>query len=290
MTRYLSSIALFVETLIRILWLSVSSPRFYQDVLLHYKGYGIKYILNLAAISSVICTIIILNYTNIVKNYLDNDIIDSYEVRNIDHIINQLPNFNYDGKSLAIAIDQPLILSDLNGAKIVAIDPLNKLTPNETAKIPISTLKDLININLLDSNGNIINSWTTKYEQIFGTTPQIITKEKIKSTISAMLNKVSGIIPYTIIPVMTVITLFVILSTQYFLILALYIFFKVKKTAIALKDCIRVVMFSNGIFSVMQFIPFLAIKELNYVLWALQMWPNILMIIGIIRLQNSIIR
>ena len=96
MTTLVSTLTIFIKTLVKHLWLSVSSARFYQDVFYTYQGYGVKYILTLSIISSLICNIIFLGYVDKIQKYLSDNII-SESVVNIDHVIGQLPTINYNG-------------------------------------------------------------------------------------------------------------------------------------------------------------------------------------------------
>ena len=90
MTTLVSTLTIFIKSLAKNLWLSVSSAKFYQDVFSSYQGYGTKYLLTLSIISSLLCNMVFLVYVDKIQKYLAEDVI-SESVLNIDHIIRQLP-------------------------------------------------------------------------------------------------------------------------------------------------------------------------------------------------------
>jgi hypothetical protein len=288
MTTLVSTLTIFIKTLIKHLWLSISSARFYQDVFYTYQGYGTKYILTLSIISSLICNIIFLGYVGKIQKYLSDDII-SERVVNIDHVIRQLPTINYNGKDISISEDLPsVIIYGMDNTKILAIDPAGKLSNNDKIKIPVLLTKDEININLKDFNGKTKNTLPIKYTQIFGPQAQILNKETIKSSFIPLFKRAPTVLTYIIFPLTTIMIFITHLFEKSFMIVVVFIISRFRTEGRSLKDSIRVVLFSSGFCALFQSVASLVSIELNYVLWVLQTWANILMIIGIMRLQDRI--
>ena len=288
MTTLVSTLTIFIKTLVKHLWLSVSSARFYQDVFYTYQGYGVKYILTLSIISSLICNIIFLGYVDKIQKYLSDNII-SESVVNIDHVIGQLPTINYNGKDISIDEDSVSVIYGADNTKQLAIDPLGKLSNNDKIQVPILLIKDEININLKDFNGKTRNTLPIKYTQIFGSEAQVLTKETIKSSFIPLFKRAPTVLTYIIFPITTIMIFISHLFEKSFMVVVVFIISRFRTEGRSLKDSIRVVLFSSGFCALFQFVASLVSIELNYVLWILQTWANILMIIGIMRLQDRII-
>ena len=288
MTTLVSTLTIFIKTLIKHLWLSISSAKFYQDVFYTYQGYGTKYILTLSIISSLICNIIFLGYVDKVQKYLSDDII-SERLVNIDHVIRQLPTINYNGKDISISEDSASVIYGVDNTKLLAIDPAGKLSNYDKIQIPVLLTKDEISINLRGSNGKTKNTLPIKYAQIFGSEAQILTKETIKSSFIPLFKRAPTVLTYIIFPI-TIIMIFIShLFEKSFMIIVVFIISRFGTGGRTLKDSVRVVLFSSGFCALFQFAASLVSIELHYVLWILQTWANILMIIGIMRLQDRII-
>ena len=131
MTTKLYDILNAIKTLIRTLWLSVSSVGFYEDVYRRYTGYGLKYLFTLSLVSSVIYSAISLNYITTLRDYFNHDKLTPYTA-NLEHIIKQLPEISYDGKNIKVESEEtPLFLYNNNEGKIGVVDPNNKLNFND---------------------------------------------------------------------------------------------------------------------------------------------------------------
>ncbi len=285
MTTLVSTLTIFVKTLINHLWLSVSSAKFYQDVFSTYQGYGTKYIFTLSVISSLMCNVVFLVYADKVQKYLSDDVI-SESVVNIDYVVRQLPTINYNGKDIAISEDSALFIYDMNNVKLLAIDPAGKLSHNDKTQIPILLMKDQININLSDSDGKIRNTLPIKYTQIFGSEAQILTKENIKSSLASLFERASTVLMYIVFPITAIMIFINTLLEKSFMIVVIFVISRLGKSKSTLKDCIRVVLFSSGFYTLFQFVASVTLKELSYGLWVIQTWANILMIIGVMKSQD----
>lgn len=288
MTTLVLTLTSFIKTLVNHLWLSVSSARFYQNVFSSYQGYGTKYIFTLSIISALMCDIVLLNYADKIQKYLSEDIISRSTI-NIDHVIAQLPTINYDGKNIAISEDFSSFIYDVDNVKLLAIDPLGKLSHNEKMQVPFLLMKDQMIINLSGSDGKMGDALPVKYTQVFGSEPQVLTKENIKSSFATLLKKSSNMLTYIGFPILSVLIFINSLLEKSFMMVVVYIISRLGNGKSGIKDCIRVVLFSNGLYTLFQFVISLTFKELSYGLWVIQIWINILMVIGIMRSQGRTI-
>jgi len=282
MTTLLSAPLFFIKTLFTHLWLSISSVKFYEQVFNSYRGYGIKYILILSIISSFICTILFLNHMDKVREYLHKGTI-STNVEIIDHVMQQLPEIDYDGLKVSTQEDTPVFAYNLKNQKILALDPNNKLMPADRTKLPIVLNSQKIIINLTDSDGITRNTFPIDYTQIFGNTPQILTQTVIKSSLAEIFDRAPSIFIYLIFPVTALLILINALLEKSFIILMIYLITRFITISTSLKTCIRMVLFASGIFVLLQFIIILTVPALSTILWGIQTWANILMILGILK-------
>lgn len=287
MTTLLSTLIIFIKTLVNHLWLSVSSVKFYQDVFSSYRGYGIRYILTLSTIGSLMCTIILLTYTNKIQKYLSDDII-SESIKDIDNVMRKLPTIGYNGKDISLSEDSLFFIYDDDNVKVLAIDTNGKLSHNERVQIPILLLKDQININFSDAKGKAKNKLPIKYAQIFGSEAQVLTRETIKSNFVSIFKRVPEVLIYILFPVTALMIFINTLVEKSLMIVLVFIISHFARSKSSLKDSIRVVLFSSGFYAIFQFVASITLKELSYVLWIVQSWANILMIIGVMKSQDRL--
>lgn len=282
MTTLLFTASCFIKTLFQHVWMSVSSVRFYQNVFLNYRGWGVKYIIILNLISTFCSCVILINYTENIKKYLEGN--NTNKFANIDYIFQQLPILDYDGSSITVDSPQePILIKNMNNQTVIAIDNLNKIIAEVRIKIPIILGKEKIIINLLDQQGKAGNSVPIAYSALFGNKPQILTKENIKSNFVELLNKSSHTISIIVFPLLFLFNFFHIFWENIFLFTIILLFIKFSKSNNLTRDGVRVILFSNGFFVLFQFVLLLGIVELNYIVWIIQTWSSFLMIMAVIR-------
>ena len=281
MTTQLSSPINFIKTLFTHLWLSVSSVKFYENVFKNYKGYGALYILNLSLISSLICTVIFLNNVNEIRNYFNNDII-SAKTENIDFVLKQLPAIDFDGQRISIEDNNPIFIKNKNGKNVIAIDPANQIKPSDRDKYPILLSKDKMIIKLINSQGEAQNTFPIKLDQIFNSAPQILSKEVVKSTFAKLFDHAPRLFIYMIFPLTGFLIFLNTFLDKSFFIVMIFFVSRISKINIPMKSCIRLSMYASGFYALFQFIFTLAAPEYSSIIWFIQTWSNILMILGIL--------
>ncbi len=286
MTTLLSNPFFFIKTLIKHLWMSISSIKFYERVFRTYKGYGIQYIFSLSIISSLFCIILFLDHISKIKNYLNNNIM-SQDLLHIDHVIRQLPTIDYDGQKIFLTEETPLFINNFNNHKLLTIDPNLKLIPSDRIKIPIFLGDSTMIIKFFDSKGQMRYTLPIKYNKILGNHPQILTQDVIKTILATIFEKAPSLLIYLIFPIFSVLIFINVLLEKIFIVLMIYFITYFADIKASLKICIRMVLFASGVFTLFGFIIIFISKEFSTTLWILQTWANFLMILGILKTSGK---
>jgi hypothetical protein len=286
MTISLSTPLSFFRTIFTNLWLSVSSVEFYVRVFKDYKGYGVKYIFTLSLISAFICTTIFLNYAHKIEIYLTKDVVSNSYLENIDHVVQQFPEIEYDGSKISVQEETPLYLYSIDNNKVLVLDPDNKLKPSDKVELPVIFTTETIIVNLIDEESKAYYTLPLEYTKIFGDHPQLLTQEVLKSSLASIFSKTSWVFIYLLFPVLTLMIFVNVLLEKLFIIFVIYLMIRFSGQGTSLKTSIRMVFFASGVFVLLQFVIILAVPFLKTVLWMIQIWANFLMIIAILRVSG----
>lgn len=281
MTTLLSSPLPFIKNLFMHLWLSLSSIKFYERVFKKYNGYGISYILNLSLISSVICIAIFLYKLNTIQDYLKNNVM-SEKAEHIDFILRQIPPIEYNGQKISVDVDEPILIKNKNGTNILAIDPNNQIMPNDSNKFPIILSQKEMIAKFIDSDGDVKNTFPIKVDQILGKEPKILTNEEIKSSLAELFDQAPRILIYMMFPLTGFLIVLNTLLDKAFFIIMIFFVTKFSGLNLSIKTCIRLTMYASGFYALFQFIFIFFAREYASILWVVQTWANILMILGIL--------
>lgn len=281
MTTLLSNPLFFIKNLFTHLWLSISSIKFYEKIFKKYNDYGALYILNLSLISSVICTAILLYNVDKVQDYLKDNII-SEKVENIDFVLKQIPPIEYDGQNILIDTDEPILIQNKNGNNVLAIDPDSKTKPSDRNKFPLILSQDKMIIKLIGSDGEVKNTFPIKFNQIFDQDPKLLTHEEIKSSFARLFDQAPRILVYMIFPLTEFLIFLNTFLDKAFFIVMIFLVTKISGLGVSMKTCIRLTMYASGFYALFQFIFILAASEYSSIVWIVQSWANILMILGIL--------
>ncbi|MFK8039941.1 MAG: hypothetical protein AB8B67_01170 [Rickettsiaceae bacterium] len=171
---FIGNIVNVFHILIRQLYLSLTSPNFYWDVLRVYRGRGIKYLATISFIAVLIYSLFIMMDLIMFKKNFDNDKSGTF----VEQIIDQLPEMYYNGKIISAKnLSEPKIILDSNGNKIIAIDLNNKMNYSEKSSIPLTLTSSnlLISLNINDRHRNI----TIEYPKLLGNQPELLSKDNI---------------------------------------------------------------------------------------------------------------
>lgn len=289
MTTILFNLKNWFKSLSWNLFLSVTSPEFYVNVFKNYKGYGIKYLLNVSMISSMLCCIAFLQITSDYRDYFASGII-SKRVVNLDHVINQFPNVTYDDNKISIDEETPIFLNDSKNEKIIVIDPDNKLSFKEREKIPVILQKDKVIVSLFTSNNELLKTFAIDYPSIIGSPPQTLSQEFIISLMANLLKSAMTIITYILFPIFSfMIFINSILQNFITVLIVCFIIFILGNNKLDrnnFKSCIRLVFFASAPITLFHVLSFYLSWGALF-LWALQFWTNLLMILGFIKANSK---
>lgn len=286
MTTKLLIAFLWVRTLFSQLWLSISSIRFYQDVYKFYHGYGTKYLFTISFLSSLICCFFILHYLFTLKDYFtDNHL--TQNVTTIDYILKQLPEMYYDGHKIIVDQDEPIYLLDPNGNRIAVIDSRNQLSHHEKLSAPIIFSSHNITIATIEMTDHKKRNFPIEYSKLLNHKAQTLTSEVIKQYCAKIADSAPKIFIYFITPLIIIVRFCFILFEKSFIILLVYIltnFFGLKSS---IQVCSRVVLFSSGVPLLLQPLVVLFLPALNGIIFYIQMFANLLLFLGILRIRNN---
>lgn len=270
----------FVKTLLKTLYLSLTSPKFYRDVLVSYSGYGLKYIVNLAMISSCILSIIFLSYINSITQFFNGSDKSSNIGKNIEYIINQFPAMEYDGQNIKIQENKPYIIYNSSGANIITIDPEGVMNQKEKNITPIIWNKNNITIKLKNTDSQNHQNINLYYNDIFGSESAILTSENLKESLVSFFESFSFFGLCSFMLIITILSVVNSIFAQIYIIAFIYFFMLIKSMKPSLKSCFRLSMFAGGITALLK-----SIASLTFypeIIMYLQLWANFLMILSIV--------
>jgi hypothetical protein len=286
MTTIFFDLINFIKTLSLQLWFSISSVKFYEEALKKSEDYGVRYILNLSFISSLICTMIFLNNIDNLQSYLKNESTNA-KTEDIDFILRQIPPIEYDGQKISIGNGEPLLIKNRHNIHIIAIDPNNQIKPSDRDKLPMILSRDKIIIKLIDSDGEVISTFPVKLDQIFGNDARVLTNDEIKASFIYIFDKAPRLLIYVIFPLLGLLILFNTFLDKSFFIIMIFFIAKLSNLKISMKACLRLTMYASGFYALLQFIFVLAASKYLTIVWVVQSWANILMILGILKANGK---
>jgi hypothetical protein len=285
MTTKLYDILCAIKTLMRTLWLSVSSVGFYEDVYRRYTGYGLKYLFTLSLISSVIYSAVSLNYVTTLRDYFNHNKLTPYTA-NLEHIIKQLPEISYDGKNIKVEDEEtPLFLYNSSEGKIGVVDPNNKLSFNDKSKIPIVFTKSKVIFSFIWDKKKI--NLPFDYQLIFGSEPQILSSEQVKKHFGQIMSSLPTIFIYVLTPIVVILSFIATLLRASFMVTIIYLVTQAFGPQASIKTCIRMVLFSSGAHTLLEPIINALVPALSGFSWLILTWTSILLFLSILKIRNA---
>lgn len=283
---FLMRILFGFNTLFRQLWLSMSSINFYKDVYKNYQGFGIKYLFTICFITSVIYSMFILSYILNLQRYF-NEGYQSKNTENIDYIISQFPDIQYNNGKIFIEEEQPIYLYSQNKNKIVAIDTENQLNQDERNKIPIILTSNRIILNLVEVTTQKKLTTNVEYNKIFDLEPKIINVEVIKRFCANSLAKIPNNFIYLGVPIIIAFWFVTFLFEKSFIMLLIYILTNLSGFTTSVKTCIRLVIFASGIPVLLQPILTLLLPVFSDLVLLVQMFTTSLLFMALWQMKNN---
>ena len=286
MTTALNNILLFLKTLFRHLWLSVTSINFYYDVYKYYTGYGFRYLFTVTFTASLIYCLIILNMTFDLKNYFVIGKQTKITV-DIEYIIKQLPDIYYDNNTISIEEEPPLYLYNSKGYKIAAIDPNDQLSHREKVKIPIILASNKVILSLAESTNKKKFPINISYSKLLGFERQTLTQEVIKKYFATIFNSAPSVVIYIMIPTLAFFLFVFTLLENVFIIILVYLLTYIFGPHSSMKTCIRLVSFASGISTLIHPLVISILPEFGDIIWIIKMWTNFLLFLGVLQVKQE---
>lgn len=286
MTTVLSDLLDWIRDLIRILYLSITSPGFYQDVFTKYKGYGAKYLITISMICSFFVSAMILNTVDTIHEYfVDGNV--SPKVALLDHIINQFPVLDYDGKKISTTDNTPITLNTTSNQPVVIIDPDNKVLHNKKSKVPVYLDSDKINLSLISANGEIVRSLPLDYQSILGNEKITINQNFIRTSMANIVDSAHTLVIFAIFPVLSILFFSNVILQDLISIFILSVLLYFYKSKPYIQNCIRVVFFASGVTLLIQVLTSILVPDFLELVKITELWVNFLLVIGLFRVLSS---
>src|SRR5690606_38468242 len=137
-----------------------------------------------------------------------------------------------------------------------------------------------------DLQKNNVKNFEFDYKQIFGNEGQVITQETIRVLLEKLFSSAPKVVIYGVFPL---IGLLIFLNTCFektFIIIIIYLLANFMSIKVSIKTCIRIAMFASGVFVLLQPITLLIAPIYGNFIWIIQIWANLLMILGILKFTN----
>ena len=275
----------YLSSLWKIKYLSLTSIEFYSNVYNKYSGYGFKYLLTLSTIAGLLGSTFFLYLNNHLSLIVNNNK-TSHLSSNIYYILDQFPPLSYNGTSITMQDEEPIIIKNLNSERIIAIDINNKITKDQRVRIPIILSKNNLIFYLKSSTKENIKPLLLKYKYVFGGVPREINDEYLQLSLGELIKSIPKVIIYFFFPIITFFTFFNGLISAGQSVLLLYLIALVYNWQSKFKDLFRISIFASAITVFIQSILGLLMTKFIFYIWILQIWCNFLLISGFIKSQN----
>lgn len=278
----------WAKTLVRTFSLSLTSPTFYSDNFRTYKGYGVKYLLTICFINSLLVTTQMLFTANIINEYLVTGNVTP-NVKILDHVLNQFPSLEYDGEKISLLEDiaTPITLTTPANQKIVIIDPENKIPQEKRTKMTLFFSSDTLYLNFIDYDGEPFQSFNLPYKAILGADKVTINPAFLRSELTNYSERAPQILIFAIFPASALFQFCLTAAQDLIIIIILvgisYIYSKKLSIRNCIGNCIRLVLFSSGTVMLCKTILTALVPTLISVVWLVQLWVNFLLVIGLLQ-------
>lgn len=248
MTTFLNNIIDSTKKLVTFLIYSLTKPDFYKDIIIHFKGYGFRFIFTLTFIGSVISSLVIFNSLIISKKYFETREPTNNITKNIDHILNSWEDISYNGYSIKSDSDEPKYILGLNKKILVAVDPKNTLKGDDRKKIPLIFGESVLTVNIPVMKDYSSTQLPYKYDAIFGNAQTLVDSEKLFNILKSHVNYLDKIYIYALLPLNIAINIITIFLEKLLMIAIIYMVVKSYiKSGDSVKIAFRLVSFSCGL-------------------------------------------
>gem|GEM_PF-2987779 len=275
------SIIEFIREFFRVTWYSVSSKKFYPDLYLKYRGFGIKYITTILAFTTLIYLILAFSNFQKIKNYLN----DMGTEDNPLNFILDWPEMNYEDGVISWNEEGPHIIKNRRGKDIIAIDPAGKLPIEKRNRIPVVLLEKNILVNFLnkDSKGPKARDMAFSYQKVLGKESRALNPDSMKDLLISWVESFTLLSFLLAFPLLTIGRLILHLYGNLFGIIILYLIFLWMGLKPKLQSVTRVVLFTGAAAEILSCLLLLFVPALVNLSLLLEYWATILAVYTITR-------
>lgn len=273
------SLTHFIREFFRVTWYSVSSPGFYPNLYKKYKGFGLKYLATIFAITSVIYLIV--TYSNLIS--VKNQLKESNSADNpVSYLLSQWPEVKYSNGKISWDEENPVMIKNSAGKAIIAIDPDGKLTEFQKKNIPIIFTAKRIMASLGDaSSSGKAKGVSAAYDQFFGKEELMVNADVLRDKLLGLIEQFNILLLILALPFLTIARLFSHIYSRLILVLLLYISFIFVGLKPNMKSSARIIFFAGGAAELLSMILIIVAPQLFFLNFALELWAIMLAVYSI---------
>jgi hypothetical protein len=123
-------------------------------------------------------------------------------------------------------------------------------------------------------------------KHVLGNEGQVITQGTTRALLEKFFSGVPKIITYGAFPLLGLLIFLNTCFEKSLIIVIIYLLANFMSMKFPMKTCIRLVMFASGVFVLLQPIILIVAPIYGSFIWIIQMWANLLMILGILKFTN----
>jgi hypothetical protein len=211
----------------------------------------------------------------------------------IEHILEQIPSMQYDGKSLYIksedGVADPYYIYDINNQKFAAIASISNSVNNDKVRIPLVFLKNkfILSVLAFDGISKKREDISIDYPSLLGSDPWIVNQETLRSYLIDSLEYVGRIFIYIAMPIICLMRFVGVFLARMFVILLIYVVSYFIGIKMSIEESCRLIMFASGPIILIQPIILSIIPELSFIIPVFQIVPGLIMVLAISKTKYS---
>lgn len=252
---------------------SVTSHKFYQQVVLHYKGYGIRYLFMVSFLSTLLYAVLILfSFNNTISALKGENII--FGGKNIEYIVSQLPSLMVEENNLTpIDKPSPYYINNLDNYPVILFDSDNIIVMSEKEKVPIVVSPDGVTINVFGARNIVLSKEDLALSNIS------MSAMDLRLYIAGMMEGVSSNIVWVMFPLMLLLRTLFIVTDKLFLCVVIYFVLGVvyQKCPKRWQTALRATIFVSVPAILLKPLLFIPIPGIGIIPTAMQFWTMFLL-------------
>jgi hypothetical protein len=281
--RYVDFVFEYIKLFVKFCVFSLYSPEYYQDIYKKFNGWGIRYILTASFIATLIALIPFFNLLVEVKDYFNTDKV-SKNIEGLDHIINQFPTLNYNGKSISLDDEEPYYIYNAQDKVFAVIDTRNNNVAYKEEKVILTKDKIILNLKVSDDNSDR-TVLPIEYSKIISEASTLNIAD-LKKLLGHICESAIKVFIYFFFPMLLLLNLVFIIIQKLLNIMIIYVFLNMFINKSIIKDAFRLVMFASAPSVIINQIAFF-VPILKNIAPLIEAWSLILMVYSLYRTKTN---